>query len=193
MTNYYEPNEASATERRDALAEFDRWNLRALLSIWSLFGRAETYIDFGSGSGAMVRFARACGVDALGVDVIAEPPDRVHDLRRPLDLGRKFQLATCIEVAEHLSPESTDVFCNNIVSHMIEDGGWLVFTAALPAQPGDNHVNLIPPFEWRSKLDDHGLTYHRDATLRLALLWNVTTGSLHHLPSNLQVFVRGTP
>jgi cyclopropane fatty-acyl-phospholipid synthase-like methyltransferase len=191
--NYYDPDPAQATERRGALREFDRWNRRALLTIWALLGRAETYIDFGSGSGAMVRLARGCGVDAIGVDVIAEPPDVIHDLRRPLELGRKFQLATCIEVGEHLSPDAVDTFCQNIVGHMIDEGGWLVFTAALPGQTGDNHVNLTPPYKWREKLDDHGLSYHIDATVRLAALWTLTTGSLHHLPANLQVFVKGTP
>jgi cyclopropane fatty-acyl-phospholipid synthase-like methyltransferase len=191
--NYYTPSPDEIESRRRGLDEYNIWNERALFTIWSLLGRADTYIDFGSGNGHMVKMARACGVDAVGVDIIAEPPDIIHDLRRPLDLGRKFQLATSIEVAEHLTPEASDTFCETVVKHLIDNGGWLVFTAALPGQMGQNHVNLRTPYGWREILTDHGLTYHMDATIKLAYLWKLTTGSLHHLPANLQVFVKGTP
>lgn len=193
VKDYYEPDAQSAATRRQALTEFDLWNRRALLTIWALLGRPETYIDFGCGSGAMVRLARACGVDAVGVDVIATPPDIIHDLRRPLKLERKFQLVTSIEVAEHLPEAAADIFCRSIVDHIIDNGGWLIFTAALPGQQGDNHVNLTPPFKWREKFSELGMTYHSDATIRLAALWTMTTGPMHHLPANLQVFVRGEP
>lgn len=191
--NYYQPTIENAAERRAGLHEFAMWNRRALLSIWSMLDRPDTYIDFGSGDGAMVRFARACGVDAVGVDLIAEPPDVTHDLRRLLVLGRKFQLATSIEVAEHLTPDAAEIFCNSVSDHLIDNGGWFIFTAALPGQIGDHHVNLIPPYEWRTMLTDSGLTWHKDATIRLAYLWNQTVGPMHHLPSNLQVFVKGAP
>lgn len=191
--NYYAPTPDEIAVRRRGLDEFDIWNSRALLTIWSLLGRSDTYVDFGSGNGCMVRLARACGVDAVGIDIIAEPPDIIHDLRFPLDLGRKFQLATSIEVAEHLTPEASNVFCETVVKHLIDNGGWFVFTAALPGQSGDNHVNLITPFKWRELFTDHGLTYHMDATIKLAYLWKLTTGPMHHLPANLQVFVKGTP
>jgi len=141
----------------------------------------------------MVRFGRSCGVDAVGVDIIAEAPDFRHDLRQPLQINRKFQLATSIEVAEHLPPEAAPVFCRSVADHLIDNGGWFIFTAALPGQPGHHHVNLIPPFEWRQKLSDAGLTYHETATVKLALLWTQTAGPLHHLPANLQVFVKGEP
>ncbi len=190
---YYEPNPDQIAQRREGLREFDMWNRRALLSIWSLLGHPETYIDFGCGSGAMTRFARACGVDAVGVDLIAEPPDIVHDLRRPLQLGRKFQLVTSIEVAEHLTPEAANIFCQSVADHTIDNAAWFIFTAALPGQHGHHHVNLIPPFEWRQKFTEVGFTYHESATMKLALLWTQTTGSMHHLPANLQVFVRGEP
>ena len=191
--SYYDPTEEEATTRREALRGFDVWNRRALLAVWSLLGRPETYIDFGCGSGGMVALARACGLDAVGVDVVAEPPDIIHDLRRPLELRRKMQLATCIEVAEHLTEDAAPVLCDNIARHLIDDGGWLVFTAALPGQHGEHHVNLKSAYWWREKLTDAGLTWHETATLRLQLLWTVVTGSMHHLPANVQVFVKGSP
>ena len=193
MSHYYEPTEDQIGQRRQALDEFNRWNERALLAVWSLFGKSETYIDFGSGNGAMVELARGCAVDAIGVDLVAKPPDVVHDLRRPLDLRRTFQLSTCIEVAEHLTPAATPILCETIASHLIEDGGWLVFTAAPPGQMGEHHVNLQSSFWWRERLSSAGLSWHRDATIRLAYLWKEVTGPMHHLPANVQVFVKGTP
>ena len=188
--NYYNPTAEQANERRKALREFDFWNKRALLSAWSLFGKPNSYIDFGSGSGAMVEFARSCNVDAIGVDLIAEPPDVCHDLRQPLDLHRTFEIVTSIEVAEHLNEGSAAIFAESIVRHLSKDGG-LIFTAALPGQPGDNHLNCQPPAYWRKLFTDAGLTYLIDETPRLAHLWTVTTGPMHHLPANLQVFVKG--
>lgn len=191
--SYYQPNEDEIRQRIDGLNEFNEWNRRVLMSIWSLLGKPSSYVDWGSGSGAMVHLARQCDVDAVGLDIIASPPDIRHDLRYPIDLQKKFYLATSIETVEHLPEDSVNIFCQSASKHLEDNGGWFVFTAALPGQKGHNHVNLKTPFFWREKLTEFGLTFHLEATTRLALLWNVTSGPLHHLPANLQVFVKGTP
>ena len=118
MTDYYNPNEKEIRERIQGLQEFDEWNRRALMTVWSLFGKPRTYLDIGSGSGAMVNFARDCQVDAIGVDVIAQSPDIKHDLREPLILNRNFELVTSIETAEHVEPEYMSIFVDSIANHM---------------------------------------------------------------------------
>jgi SAM-dependent methyltransferase len=184
--SYTNPTETEAAERRLALQPFDEYNVRALYAIYALFGTPLTHLDVGSGSGAMVKVARKLGVDAIGVDVIAEAPDVAHDLTEPLHLGRQFAFITCVEVAEHLPPAAAPVLCASFARHLAPRG-WLIFTSALPGQAGDHHQNLLPPFEWRGMLYEAGLTWVPEVTSRLALLWSHTTGSLHHLPANLQV------
>lgn len=185
--SYTEPTETEARERRLALQPFDEYNVRVLYSTYALFGTPLTHLDLGSGSGAVVNVARRLGVDAIGVDVIAEPPDIAADLTKPLDLARQFTICTCIEVAEHLPPEAAQTLCQTIHRHLAPRG-WLVFTSALPGQAGDHHQNLIPPFEWRGLMWEAGLVWQPEVTSRLALLWTQTSGSLHHLPANLQAF-----
>jgi hypothetical protein len=187
--SYYNPSAEEKEARKKSLQVFDGWNQQALLSVFSLLGLPQTYLDIGCGSGAMSNLARRCGIDTVGVDLIAEPPNITHDLREPLNLGRTFQLVTCIEVAEHLPLESAPVLANSIARHMKADDV-LIFTAALPGQQGDNHVNLISPFEWRGILYKAGLNYDKQLGIHLSLLWTQTTGSLMHLPANLQVFRR---
>ena len=190
MNNYYTPSAPEVEQRLTALREFDEWNRRVLTAVFALFGTPDTYLDMGCGSGAMTNHARRCGVNAVGVDILAAPPDVKHDLREPLHLGRIFQLVTSIEVAEHLPEESAPVFCDSIARHM-GAGGVLVFTAALPGQPGHNHVNTKPPYYWREHFANVGLSYWEPVTVKLALLWTYTCGSLMHLPANLQVFHKG--
>lgn len=183
--SYTSPSPGEAAARRLALADEDPWNERALLSVFALAGVPPSHLDIGSGSGVMPRLSRRLGSDAVGVDVIAEPPDLVRDLTRPLDLGRRFALVTCIEVAEHLPPEAAPTLCDTLGRHT---GDLLVFTSALPGQLGDHHQTLVPPFAWRGWLWAAGLEYDAGTTARLALLWTQTTGKLMHLPANLQVF-----
>jgi hypothetical protein len=186
--SYTSPTETEAIERRLALQPFDEYNIRACVySVYSLFGTPITHLDLGSGSGAVVKAARKLGVDAVGVDVIAEPPDVQWDLTQPLDLAKQFTIVTCVEVAEHLPPSAASVLCGTIRRHLATKG-WLIFTSALPGQAGDHHQNLIPPFEWRGLMWEHDLVWVPEVTARLALLWTQTSGSLHHLPANLQAF-----
>ena len=177
----------TANEWREQLEPFDSWNRRLVLSIFGLVGIPPTYLDLGSGTGAMAATARALGVDALGVDLIARDPDKFFDLTGPMNLNRQFELVTCIEVAEHIAPFHTKVFCGNIARH-VKTAGLLVFTAAAPGQAGDGHVNLRLATEWRTLFWDRRLHYREDITNRLKLAWQLIPMPMSWLPSNVQVF-----
>ena len=160
------------------------------MSILATFGVPPSYLDLGSGTGAMVDFARRMGIDSLGVDMIAKhPPDVRADLSKPIDLGRQFNLVTCIEVAEHIPERAAGVFCNNISRHL-KAGGLLVFTAAAPGQDGDGHVHLKPANYWRTMLHERDLNWQENHTLRLKLAWQTVPMPMMWLPGNLQVFQR---
>jgi hypothetical protein len=78
------------------------------------------------------------------------PSTRVvrHDLRRPLDLGRTFDVVVCTEVAEHIEAPFSSQLVETIVRH--GSACWFSF-----ARPGENeahyhHPNEQPEIFWRS-------------------------------------------
>lgn len=177
----------------NGLAVFDRQNEHAMCAIMSVFGIPASYLDVGSGTGAMVNHARKVGVDAYGLDALPRGPAWPHliqhDLRMPFDFGRTFEMVTSIETAEHIEPEYADVLCDTIARHVAQ-GGLLIFTAAMPGQIGDHHVNCRPMNEWRAKFHERGLTYIPAATWKLMVGLSVCYTSQHHVEANLSCFVR---
>lgn len=105
-------------------------------------------LDLGCGSGLYPLLYRHFGVeDVLGVDglerdatVLDEATYRKADLQKPFDAGRTFDLVVCLEVVEHLHPETTDVILDSIARHA-GDHGTILFSMAEPGQPGNGHIN----------------------------------------------------
>jgi hypothetical protein len=74
------------------------------------------------------------------------------DLSFPFDLGRRFDLVQCLEVAEHLPERAADGLIDSIVRH----GDVVLFSAAVPGQGGTHHVNEQPVEYWRDKFAARG-------------------------------------
>jgi 2-polyprenyl-3-methyl-5-hydroxy-6-metoxy-1,4-benzoquinol methylase len=64
-----------------------------------------------------------------------------------LDLDQKFDLVISLEVAEHLPKTAADVFVDSVVRH----GDVILFSAAIPFQGGNGHVNEQWPGYWAEK------------------------------------------
>lgn len=169
------------------LAEFDNGNMLAILAVFAGFGLPHSYLDVGCGTGAMVKAARALGVDAKGVDILPHDEEFLHkqDLNTFCDLGHKFDLVSSVEVAEHIA--EADIFADTLVRHVTQDG-MLVLTAAPPGQIGDGHINCQPKKYWLDKLVARGLTFDDIATQKLYTLWRNTFWATHWCEENLQVF-----
>lgn len=69
---------------------------------------------------------------------------RAADLTKPIDLGRKFDLAMSLEVAEHLPPSAAETFVGSITLH----SDIVLFSAAIPGQGGQDHLNEQWPEDW---------------------------------------------
>lgn len=117
----------------------------------------DSLLDVGAGHGAWAAEWIAAGVpDVLAVDGDYVARDRLaipagrfqpHDLSQPLDLGRRFDLVQSLEVAEHLPADKADVFVETLARH----GDVVLFSAAVPHQGGEHHVNEQPLGYWRAK------------------------------------------
>ena len=124
--------------------------------------RPESVLDLGCGEGAWVSgFLRAGVADAIGVDGdyvdrgrLLVPPEqfRTADVSRPLDLARKFDLAVCVEVAEHLPVAGGDELLRTLARH----ADVVLFSAAIPDQQGTDHVNEQWPAYWVERMTAHG-------------------------------------
>jgi SAM-dependent methyltransferase len=104
-------------------------------------------IDIGCGVGTWVAAFLANGVtDAQGVDgdhvdraQLRIPSDQflARDLTEPLCFNRVYNLAVCLEVAEHL-PESRAA---GLIADLTSLAPCVLFSAAVPGPSGTNHIN----------------------------------------------------
>ena len=177
----------------NGLAAFDRKNEAVMLAITSVLGIPPSHLDVGSGTGAMINLTRRLGSDAIGIDLLPRPDWAhliEHDLTEPIDLGRKFNLITSIEVAEHIPESGAEVYLDNIARHA-EEGTILVFSAAMPGQQGDGHVHNMPSYWWREKFDDRGFRWNEVLTYKIVIALSVANYSMRWIENNLQAFRYG--
>lgn len=81
-------------------------------------------------------------------------------LDEPIDLLKKFDLCICLEVAEHIAEKKVSVFFDNLTKH----SDTIIFSAAIPGQGGENHVNEQPPAYWQGLFNSRG--FHTYDVLR---------------------------
>jgi SAM-dependent methyltransferase len=119
-------------------------------------------LDVGCGQGVWLRAWREAGARrVLGLDGAYVDQERllvprtnflVTDLSQPFDLGERFDLVQSLEVAEHLLPSAATAFVDSLTRH----GDVVVFSAAVPGQGGEYHVNERPLEYWRGLFRQHG-------------------------------------
>lgn len=114
-------------------------------------------IDIGCGTGEWARTFTENDCWAMGVDNHV-PIDQavVGILRVDLEDGYDcigYDLAVCLEVAEHLLPESGEPLVAGLAR-----ADAVLFSAATPGQPGIGHINCQPHDYWHRLFAEHGMT-----------------------------------
>lgn len=140
--------------------------------------KPDSVLDVGCGIGTWLSVFRDFGVKSiLGVDgdwvdrsllrkFIDEENFLNFDLRNELFLGKKFDLVLSLEVAEHIEEE----YANNFVKSLVNHGEIIVFSAAIPFQGGENHLNEQWPSYWIEKFAKFQL--YPDNSLR-SRIWEI--------------------
>jgi SAM-dependent methyltransferase len=122
----------------------------------------KSVVDIGCGLGQFLKAFKNNGVeDIVGVDgdhvsleQLVIPPDCfvAKDLEESFYLGRSFDLAVSLEVAEHLHPSSAEHFVASLVRH----ASLILFSAAIPGQGGTGHINCRWPSYWAQIFERQG-------------------------------------
>jgi len=132
--------------------------------VFKALGMPRAIVDVGGGTGTWARVAQDLGVEQVKVldgdyvphDLLRVTPEDFipTDLLRTIAMNAKFDLAVCLEVAEHLPPERADSF----VAELTELSDHILFSAAIPGQGGDNHIHEAWLSEWVKKFSRHGMS-----------------------------------
>ncbi len=96
------------------------------------------------------------GIDGAWVDEkdlqIPRGCFRKEDLNNKINVGGTFDLAVCLEVGEHLAESAAD----NLVGTLTGAAPIVLFSAAIPMQPGTGHINCQWPEYWAKLFKKHG-------------------------------------
>jgi len=137
----------------------------------------KSVIDIGCGIGNFIAEFKKHGInDVLGVDGIWADMDAIstnigikdfvsHDLTTTFKANRKYDLVISLEVAEHIGIDYSDKFLDSLTN----SGDEIVFSAALPNQGGQNHINEQWTDFWVDKFLERG--YFKKDIIK-PLIWN---------------------
>ena len=117
-------------------------------------------LDVGCGTGISLDYFKRKGITVRGLEgsTLAISKARnaslitLHDLDTPIDLGEKFDLVWCFEVAEHIHPNYVSTFLDTLTRH----GDQVLLSAAQPGQGGMGHLNEQLPGYWIERMEARG-------------------------------------
>jgi hypothetical protein len=126
-------------------------------------GRFEpkTVVDIGCGEGLWGKAFEDAGCEVLGLDGHPDPVIQAQsvDLTDMLPtFERRFDLAVCLEVAEHLPPLRAETF----IAELCGLSNTILFSAAVPGQGGTGHRNEQWPQYWADLFAERGFACSDD-------------------------------
>ena len=123
------------------------YSAERILDIIFRYYRPDSVLDVGCGLGTWLKVIESQNIrDIRGIDGswlapaslrVAPACIETRDLEEEFDLGRRFDLVICLEVAEHLDEKVAEIFVNTLTRH----APVVLFSAAIPFQGGHHHIN----------------------------------------------------
>ena len=158
--------------------------------------RPSSIIDIGCAVGSYLEGAFEAGCkDIKGIEICYQKakPYIVEDIfdyifegdaTTDLDLNRKFDCVWSFEVAEHIDPDGTDMFINNLTTLCDK---YLIITAAPPGQSGTGHINCRDKKFWIKSIIEKDFLYQDQL---VDLFWPIWKGfgAEKYILKNLMVF-----
>lgn len=164
-----EPKYTQEGHSVDATRSYES-GLIVLEKLFQHLDRVSSLLDVGGGLGTWSAAAKDLGVPRVelidgswvNLDELKVKPEEFtqHDLENslPLQINGKshFDLAICMEVAEHLSPERAA----GLVRDLCAKSDVVLFSAGVPLQGGLNHINEQWQSYWVNLFKEQGYTCH---------------------------------
>ncbi len=135
----------------------------------------KSVVDVGCGLGSFLKVFIENGIDDVqGIEgewldsskiLIDTNRLLLADIEKGIDLHRHFDIALCLEVAEHLPETSAD----NLIKTLTALSDVVVFSAAVPYQGGQNHINEQWIGYWQQMFSKEGFTMY---DLIRPTIWN---------------------
>lgn len=125
-------------------------------------------VDFGCGLGTFLKAFKEQNIkDVLGLDgswvdrdllknYLSNSEFKEVNLEQRISLDQKYDLAISLEVAEHLDQNSASLFVENLCNA----SDVILFSAAIPYQGGQNHINEQWVEYWQKKFRKHKYSFH---------------------------------
>ena len=136
-------------------------------------------IDYGTGTGRMALMFQQMGVDVLALDFAdncmdPEPASKVNlkvcNLWEPIEIKKKADLGTCIDVMEHIPTDKVDAVLKNIASTCNKCVFHIAYEAdnmgTLIGEP--LHLTVRPASWWQQKLERFFKNIKTDGELWIA-------------------------
>lgn len=153
-------------------------------------------VDLGCGCGVYSHYFARHGVEVLSIDGVQPPreysfPGTIHlqDLTVPFEnQWNRFDMALCLEVAEHIPEKFSESFLRNITGF----SPLLILSAAPPNQGGHHHVNEQPKRYWVRRLAELGFLYQRRKTGRLMDMFKNNKPKYMWMCEHISVYEKNT-
>ena len=128
----------------------------------------QSVVDVGCGPGGMVEHFKNRGMEVLGIDGdnVVKRPDNIkkniviHDFQNgPYEPDKIYDLAWSVEFVEHVWPK----YMTNYIA-TFKKCRYVIFTHAIPGQPGHHHVNCRTADYWLGVMEGNGFEVDVDTT-----------------------------
>lgn len=167
MTDY-----TSMFNAHDDKRDWRRGHARGVVSLLLNYIQPKSVIDMGCGMGFFLAEMERNGATIHGVDgpwteeLETEVPlsnYTIQDLNSPYVSDKRYDLCSSLEVAEHLEPERSEPFVDELVA--LSDT--VLFSAAIPGQKGHGHINCQWQADWANRFAERGYTCYDPFRRRL--------------------------